>query len=474
MKTHPNLIAAAISLTLALAGAAHAGPKAALPAQLPPYAPDRPLPVPNIVKKTLSNGLEVWVLPRDGMPRVDYVLAMRNAGYAADGADASGFAAQLAGLLNEGTAQRDSKAIAEAAQGYGGSIGASANNDGINLYGDALVSNAAPMLALLAEIARTPAFPDGEVKLAQANAQQALKAAEAQPSFKASRALLAATYGDHPYARTQPTESMIAAITPQKLRAEHARRFRPDRALLIITGRVSPEDGFKLAERSFGDWKAEGAAIADTAPAPREAKPSFVLIQRDGSVQSTLRLGRPAIPITDPDYVPMQLASTVLGGGFSSRVNHNLGVHMGYPFGACAGLLPARAGGRVQGGADVRNEVTGAALKEFFHEFERLGKEPVPAQELEDTKRYIAGGYMISNQQQGSVAATLANQWLMGLPSDFLGQYVPRIRAVDAAQVQAIAKKYFVPAEQSIVVVGDGKAVAEQLKAYGEFVAPAK
>ena len=191
-------------------------------------------------------------------------------------------------------------------------------------------------------------------------------------------------------------------------------------------------------------------------------------------MQSTLRLGRPAIPVTDPDYVPMQLASTVLGGGFSSRVNQNLREDKGYTYGASAGLQTGRVGGRVQGGADVRNDVTGAALKEFFHEFERLGKEPVPAQELEDTKRYIAGGYMIGNQQQGSVAATLASQWLMGLPSDFLGQYVPRIRAVDAAQVQAIAKKYFVPAEQSIVVVGDGKAVAEQLKAYGEFVAPAK
>ena len=120
-------------------------------------------------------------------------------------------------------------------------------------------------------------------------------------------------------------------------------------------------------------------------------------------------------------------------------------------------------------GADVRNEVTGAAIKEFFHEFDRLGNEPVPATELEDTKRYVAGGYLITNQMQGAVAATLANNWLSGLPAEFLGQYVPKIRAVDAAQVQVMAKKYYAPRDQSIIVVGDGKAVAEQLKAYGEF-----
>lgn len=465
----------ALALALATAVAAPAyGADAPLPKDLPPYAPDAAIPVPQIEKKTLANGLEVWVLPRDGMPRVDYVLAMRNAGYAADAPEASGYASLFAGLLTEGTAQRDSKAIAETAQGLGGSVGAGASNDGVTVYADALASNAEPMLQLLAEVARTPAFPDNEVKLAQANAMQGLKAAEAQPSFKANRALLAATYGDHPYARTQPTEAMIGAVTPAGLRAEHSRRFRPDRALLVVTGRIAPAQAFALAEEAFGDWKATGTPIADTPAARREATPAFVRIQRDGSVQSTIRIGRPAIAITDPDYIASNLASTVLGGGFSSRVNQNLREDKGYTYGASAGISALGKGGRVQGGADVRNEVTGASLKEFFHEFTRLGNEAVAAQELEDTKRYVAGGYLINNQLQGAVAATLASQWLMGLPSTFLGEYVPRIRAVDAGQVQAMARKYFDPKDQSIVVVGDGKAIDEQLKAYGTFRAQDK
>lgn len=466
-----RLSALALAVATLLSGPAFAGADAVLPKDLPPYAPDAALPVPTIEKKTLANGLEVWVLPRDGMPRVDYVLAVRNAGYAADAPGVSGYAAVLAGLLSEGTAKRDSRAIAETAQALGGSLGASAGNDGVSVYADALASNAAPMLELLAEVVRTPSFPDNEVKLAQANALQALKAAEAQPSFKANRALLAATYGDHPYARTQPTEAMIGTLAPATLRSEHARRFRPDRALLVVAGRIRPTDAFALAEKAFGDWKATGAPIADTAPARRDTAPSFTRIQRDGSVQSTLRIGRPAIAATDADYLPLQLAGTVLGGSFSSRVMQNLREDKGYTYGANAGQSAARAGGRIQAGADVRNEVTGASLKEFFGEFSRLGSEPVPAQELEDTKRYVAGGYLISNQLQGTVAATLANNWLIGLPAEFLGQYVPKIRAVDAAQVQAMARKYFDPTQQSIVVVGDGKAIDAQLKDYGTFQA---
>ncbi|AXK73008.1 insulinase family protein [Lysobacter sp. TY2-98] len=471
MKTI-SLLAAAVSL--ALAGAAVAGPKAVLPADLPPYAPDRPLPVPAIQKTTLSNGLEVWIVPRTGLPRVDAVLAIRGAGLAADDAQHPGFANVLAGLLNEGSAKHDSKAIAEAAQGLGGSIGAGASNDGMMVSANALASHASEMLALLGEVARTPTFPDNEVRLAQANALQSLKASEAQPAFKAERALAPAIYGDHPYARTQPTEASIMSVTPQLLRDAHAQRFRPDHALLVIAGPIDGADAMRAVQAAFGDWKANGAALADTPDAPRTATPKYVLVQRDGSVQSAIRLGRPGIAATDADYVPLQLAGTVLGGGFSSRLMQNLREDKGYTYGARGGSSALREGGRISASADVRNEVTGAAIKEFEAEFKRMGDEPVPAQELEDTKRYVAGGYLLNNQMQGAVAGTLAGNWLVGLPAEFLGQYVPKIRAVDAAQVQAVSKKYFDPKDQSIIVVGDPKAVAEQLKQYGSFEVRAK
>jgi zinc protease len=476
MSTHVNrktllrrtLLACALSLLVA--GAAQAA-DAPLPKDLPPFAPDKPLPIPEIAQRTLSNGLTVWVVPRDGIPRVDYVLAVRGAGNAADPAGASGFADMLAGMLAEGTSEHDSREIAEIAQGFGGAIGASAGTDGIYLNAHALPSQATGMLDLLAEVAREPAFAADEVRLQQANALQQLKASEAEPSFKATRALLAAVYGDHPYAHVQPSEAGIAAATPESLRAAHAARFRPDHALLVVTGRIGADDAMRLAEQAFGDWRASGEPLPETPDARRSAPPVHVLVQRDGSVQSTIRIGRPAIPATDPDYVPMQLAGTVLGGGFSSRVNQNLREDKGYTYGASAGLSAARNGGRVQAGADVRNEVTGAALAEFFKEFERLGSEPVPARELEDTKRYLAGGYLITNQLQAAVAGSLANNWVVGLPADFLGRYVPMIRKVDAAQVQAMARKYYAPADQSIVVVGDGGAIEAQLAPFGTFSA---
>ncbi|MDB5959844.1 MAG: zinc protease [Massilia sp.] len=440
-----------------------------LPADMPAYGKDKPIPAPKIARKTLANGLQVWVVERNGVPRVDYVLAVRGAGYTADDKDHPGFANLMAGLLNEGTAKRDSRAIAEAAQGMGGSVGASTTVDGMLVSANAVTSRAGDMMGLLAEVARHPSFPDKEVALAKANALQSLKVQEATPGFRAERAISKAVYGDHPYGRVQPTAESITSSTDAMLRAEHARRFRPDAALLVITGRIKQADAMALAVKAFGDWKAEGAPLPATPPAPAAARPQRVLLERNGSVQSTIRLGSPGIAATTADFVPMRLASTIVGGGFSSRVNLNLREEKGYTYGASAGARVNRDGGSIIGGADVRNAVSGAALTEFFNEYKRLGAELVPDEEMAMNKRYVAGGYLISNQMQRAVASTLATNWLIGLPAEFLGQYVPLIQKVTPEQVRTIGKKYFAPENQSIVVVGDKAQVGEQLKSFGEF-----
>jgi zinc protease len=456
-------------LSLSLSHAAVAAEPVKFPAELPPYGKDKPIPVPQISKTVLANGLEVWVVPRSGLPRVDYVLAVRGAGYAADDAAHPGFASLLAQLLNEGSDKRDSRAIAEAAQGFGGSVGASASNDGITVSANALASNAAPMLELLAEIARRPAFPANEVQLAKANALQSLKAAEATPGFRAERALSQAIFADHPYGHVQPTSESINSATPELLRAEHARRFRPERSLLVIAGRISAADALKAAKAAFATWKVDGAAPPEVVAARTTAAPVRLLLERPGSVQSTVRLGRPAEAARAADYIPLRLASTILGGGFSSRVNLNLREDKGYTYGASAGARAFRNGGSIVGGADVRNEVTGASLKEFFSEYARIGAELVGDEEMGMNKRYVAGGYLLSNQLQGAVARTLAGNWLVGLPAESLGNFVPQIQKVSAAQVREMGRKYFSAESQSIVVVGDQAAVAEQLKAYGDF-----
>jgi len=464
---HPTFRLALLAAAL-LAGAAQAA-SVTLPKELPPFGQDKPLAVPHITQQTLPNGLQVWVVPRSGIPRVDFVLAVRGAGFGADAADAPGRAKLLAGLLSGGTATRSSRQIAEAAQAMGGAVGAGASNDGISLTAHALASHAGEMAALLADVARRPAFPDAEVQLARTNALQGLKASSTQPGFRAARALDGAIYGSHAYGRTQETEAALQGATAEGLRAEHARRFRPDRALLVVTGRIAAADAMKLAREAFGDWQASGDAPAELGAPPATMPVQHLLLERPGSVQATLRLGRPGMAASGAEQVALRLTGTILGTGFSSRINQNLREEKGYTYGARAGAVSSRVGGAITGGADVRNEVTGASIAEYVAEYRRIGAEPVPEAEMAMHKRYMAGSYLVSTQLQGSVARQLAGNWLVGLPADFLGKFVPALQKVTAAEVQAMGRKYFDPGEQSWVVVGDPDKIGEQLKAFGEF-----
>ncbi|TKS53523.1 insulinase family protein [Luteimonas yindakuii] len=445
-------------------------PPTELPAGLPDYDADRPLPELGLVEHRLDNGLTVWVLPRQGgLPKVDYVLAVRG-GLASDPAGLSGMSNLLAGLLQEGTATRSSLQIAEELQRLGASMGATASSDGLLVIASGLSSSATPLAALFADVVRNPAFPANEVQLAKTNALQGLKAMEAQPGYQANRAMGRVLFGSHPYGNTLPTEAGITGTDADGLRAAHVARFRPEQALLVIAGPLEADAALALARTAFGDWRGEGEAVT-AVPAPDYPRePQFVLVPRAGSVQSAVRIGRPAFDADDDRAIPAALANTILGGGFDSRLMRNLREDKGYTYGAGSSFGLRAQGGAFQAQADVRNEVTGAAIGEFFKEFEQMRNTVVAADELQRAKRYTAGTYLFQNQLQGAVASALASNWVLGRPADYLSSYVDRTSRVSAEQVQAVAREFFDPKRQSIVVVGDA-GVAAQLAPYGDFSA---
>jgi predicted Zn-dependent peptidase len=467
MKTNKTFKLLALAVGLSLAGFAQASTQQ-LPKDLPAYGPEKPLPTPQIQQRKLPNGLTVWVVPRDGLPKVDVALAVLG-GSAADDAKTPAISAMMARLLNEGTATRSSRQIAEALQSIGGDYAAKADADAIGIRASALASHAPELMALVADTALHPSFPAKEVALAQANAMQELKVQESSPAWQAQRAFDHAAFGSHPYARDALNEASVQASTPEALRALHDARFQPDRSLLVIVGRIDAGQAFKLAGEQFGAWKSDGKALAATAPAPGDAAVKRLIVPREGAVQSNIRYGRPAIPASNPDFIPLTVADTILGGGFTSRITQDIREDKGYSYSPFSRFNAQRAGGSAFARVDVRNEVTGATLAELAKLYDGMATQPPSAEELTGAKRLVGGIYLLRNQIQGALTATLAGYWVDGLPPDFLGRYVAEANKVTADQVQAMGRKYFASKDQSIVVVGDPKAIDAQLKPFGAF-----
>lgn len=462
MKKTAALLAA---LLLAPPGADAAEPPP-FPKELPPYAADRPLPVPAVAKERLPNGMELWLVPRGGLPKVSTTLAVRG-GRASDPEGLAGLSDLLSATMKEGAGKRSARQIAEELQAIGGDLAVSAGADAFYVSASSLSTGATRLLELLASVALAPAFPADEVELAKENAREELEVAESTPDFLASRAFAESVYGAHPYRRVSATRETIGKTTPGLLRTEHARRFRPDQALLVVVGELDAEAVRAAVARGFGAWKAGGEPLPPLPPSPPARAREILLVDRPGSVQSTVVAGRPGPAVSDPDWHDVLVANTLFSEAFSSRLVTNIREQKGYTYSPSGSFTPRRAGGLLEVQADVRNEVTAATLLEVFYELDRLAATSPTDEELEAAKRYQAGMHLLRNQVRGAVAGTLARNWVNGLPPEALGEFVPKVNAVTAERVRAAGRKHFLSATQTVVVVGDAKEVRPQLELWG-------
>jgi len=268
-----------------------------------------------------------------------------------------------------------------------------------------------------------------------------------------------------------PTKEVLESATPEALRREFGRRFRPEGALLVVVGDVNGAAVSAAVTRSFGSWKGTGEGPQATPPPPGAGARKLVVVPRAGSVQSTIVVGRPAPTVSDPEYFPLLVANTVCAGSFTSRLVENIREDKGYTYSPRGSVQAMQRGALLFLNADVRNEVTGGALLEMLYELDRMSATVPTDEEMTRAKRYQSGLYLLRNQIQGSVARTLARNWVNDLPPEALGEFVTKVNAVTADQVREVGRKVFPSATQTVVVVGDDAKIREELAPFGEIEA---
>jgi zinc protease len=157
----------------------------------------------------------------------------------------------------------------------------------------------------------------------------------------------------------------------------------------------------------------------------------------------------------------------VLGGGPQSRLFLDLREEHSYTYGAYSAASGNIYPGDWTGYAAVRTPVTDGSMTQFVYEYKRIANEPVPESELDDTRRSIISSFALSLEEPSQVLSGWMNVQYYGLPADYWDTYPDRIAAIDAAAVQAAAKKYIDTSHIQWVAVGDRKQIEAVLKKYG-------
>ncbi len=452
---------------LALLSAAFAAAAPVDMSRPPEVAPMRSVKLPPRQEWKLRNGMTVVLVEDKRVPLVTARLAFPG-GEAAVPAEDAGLAEALAELLTDGTAKKSSKEIAEAAELFGGSLSAGAEPDAIVLRASALADKADAMASLLAEVVRSPSFPEGEVALRRANMKEELAAARAESDFLAGVAFYKKMFAGHPYAVTAPTDASIERIDRARVAAAYKRLLTPGGALLVLVGDLSRRDAEALAVRHFGTWQG-GPAAADAPPVPRgKADRVVYLLDRPKSSQVSFILGNPAVREDNPAYFDLLIANQVLGGSFSSRLMRDIRETKGYTYGISSRLEHRLTGSLFKIRTPVRTEVAEPALAAILGHLDRIRKEEPTAEELKQAKTYLAGSFARSLETQNGVADAVLKLRTRRLPDGWYDSYVERVQAVTGAGAKRAAEVFIRPDELIIVAVGDASKAAAALAKFTE------
>jgi zinc protease len=433
-----------------------------------PPAPSDPVAVPDPkpVERTLPNGLRVVVSPNHDVPLVTAQM-MVDAGSAADPADLPGTAEMSSAILTKGTRTRSAAEVSAAIESLGGSLNASASYDGSTLSLTVAADALNPAMDVFADVARHPAFAKDELDRARLQVLNDLEVQMHDPSALAGYAAARAAYGAAPYGR--PANGTIASLgrmTPADAQAFHDTWWRPDNATLVLSGDLTPDQGFALAQRLFGDWARPAAPLpAIEAPAGHATAARVIVVDLPKAGQAAVVVVRPSLARADERYYPAVLANSVLGGGYSGRLNQEVRVKRGLSYGAYSAIAFRKGAGPLSASTQTKNESAPEVVELILAEMKGLGDRPVTAEELKARQAAIVGGFGRRSETTDDMASLLGGLSLYRVDLGEVGRYADRIKAVTPEQVSAVAKTVFDPAQASVVVVGDASLFLPALKA---------
>ena len=456
------LLACALGSMLTASGA-HAQPYETPP---PPAAP-RALNIDAPAEHTLPNGLRVIVARRPGVQLVTAQLLLLS-GAETDPVRRAGRAAITAEMLTKGTRRHSASALASAAEALGGSLdsGASWNRSTVSITVSAPMIDAA--LGLVSETVLQPTFAQAELDRLRAHTLDGLKVAYTQPGFLATVSAERLLFGSGPYGHPASGSPVsLPRITRADLVAQHAQNYRPDNAVLILAGDIDTDAARQLATRHFGHWRKPIRPLPEaTAAGPGTGLPqSFAIIDMPSSDQAAVTLAV-SVPPRGLDRAVADVTNSVLGGGYSSRLNQEIRIKRGLSYGAGSQLDARRQGGLLRASVQTKNESAAEVVALLQSEFDRLASTPVSDDELGARKAALIGEYSRSVETTAGLSAAVSGLVVAGLPTAELRRRISALTEVNASDVQRYAATYLGTTQRRVVVVaGESAKFSDALRA---------
>ncbi|MBC7795985.1 MAG: insulinase family protein, partial [Pyrinomonadaceae bacterium] len=422
--------------------------------------------LPKIERSKLSNGLEVLLVRETELPLASMNLVIKT-GATADDKGKAGIASLTAALIDEGTKTRSATDISNQVQSLGARLGTGAGWDNTSVSMQTLTKNFDQALDIFADVIVNPTFPASELESNRKRLLIALLQRKDNANIIANNAYNALLYGkNHPYGNTVIGDDVsVKSFAPEDVKKFYETYYRPNNAALIVVGNVESKDLMPKLEKAFANWKPSQVAQTTLPVAPSRDKQAVYIVDKPNAAQSVITIGQIGVARDNPDYFPLQVMNSILGGQFISRVNLNLREDKGYTYGARSGFEYRKNAAPFSASAGVQTAVTKESVMEFMKELNGIrGAIPVTPKELEYNKQSLIRRYPAAFETTDQIAAQLSSLVVYGLPDTYFNDYLSKVNAVTISDVNRVANKYLEPSKMAIVIVGDKAVIEPKLK----------
>ncbi len=417
--------------------------------QAPAFQTIQTVTLPPVQSLTLANSVPLHVIAVRQQPVISLEIVFEAGAWYEQLPGTAQFAIKM---LAEGTSRHTSTQISDYFDSFGAFIELNSGPDRAGLVVYCLTKHLAAVLPMVRELLTEPTFPDKELADLRNITLQTLKVNLEKNSYVANAEFRQRLFGPaHPYGRPQQS-AVIEAIDRAAIQSFYDIAISEQMFRILLAGDVGSQE-IDLVNSTLGQLSVQPSTrLVESTPTLANALATVV--ERAEAVQSSIRIGRPLFTRDHPDFIPMLVTNEILGGYFGSRLMKNIREDKGFTYGISSNLVSFRHEGYFVIGTDVKKDVTQQTLDEITIEIDRLQTELVPADELQTVQNYMAGEFVGSLNTPFEIADRYKVILLDGMPTDFLANYIPTMRAVSAETIRTMAQQYLNPAELLEVVVG--------------------
>lgn len=425
------------------------------------------LRLPEINYKTFpNNGLTLAIIQRENLPIIS-LKAIIFSGEDSSPENLPGIATLTANMISRGVSHLTSSRIEEEIESIGGRFFTSIHPDHSVFTFTFLEEYLDRALSLLSRMFLQPTFLSHEIENVKRSMQYGIIQNKTDPEFLAKRQLFRLLFRDHPYYKSTLNEDLIRYLNQKDLISYFRNYYRPNNALIVLTGNLNITATERLVSRYFYSWRKKELLNSPLLPPKPFTEQKVCLIDLPGAKDATIYLGNVVYPVISQDIFPLIALNQVLGGTPKSRLFMNLRESKGYAYYAFSNVGSFKSCSVFFVNARVTPEVTYSSINEILKEIEGITKNKIPIPEIEQAKSYLIGNLSLQIETFENLSSKASEFNILNMEDELWKKYYENIMLIDSKRVLETAGKYplLTPV---IVIVGDSSIILDNIREFGE------